>query len=929
MQFYKWAAAASCVWAPAAHAGETPIYAPAPSWVTQADAATAIAKGKGRLVIYDKQIHVEGASETTYSDIAMRLDSPQSLTQNATLTLTWMPDKGDLIVHRVQLLRDGAVIDVLKDAKFEVLRREQQLEQRELNGMLTATLQVAGARVGDVLRVSSSATVSDKALGGNVQAVELMPYFADQPGLGRMIARWPAARAITATAGPRALLPPSRVAGADRTLAIDLPRPKPIEMPADSPARFRMPEVLRITSFADWPDVSRTMAPLFATAGTIAKDGPIAAEVARIAAAGTDPVARMTSALILVQDRIAYFANGMNGGNYVPQSPAKTWTSRQGDCKAKTLLLLAMLRELGINGDALLVNATTGDAVPEWGPMPGAFNHVIVHATIAGRDYWLDGTGVGTRQASIADVPPFRWGLPLRAEGSQLIALPATAPTKPWMTTTIIFDQTFGIDMPMLFDARFAFAGPIGAPVQQLAAAPAGHDRNDAIDMVVSKLLDNDPVIYERTIAYDTATGIGLIIAKGLATTPWDTSSKRPVYVPKLPSSGASFSADRSRASWHDIPTIVDGPSRVRAEYTVLLPDGGKGATIEGGAVHLTAASGTVDRETTLVGNKLTITEDLASPGGELRADAIAAERAKLTELSGSALRVRGGTGGRRSWDVRTAADRRALRPIEAAYAQAIAQAKEADKAQSYVNRSLFLRGIGDRQGALNDMNAAITLDGTADNLTTRADLYIDTGDLPHALADLRAAQALDSSPARAAGVAMLLGLQGHADQGLALLDPFSDTQGDDRPKVVSTRADLLSEQGRKAEGAKLLDTLLGERPGDAEVLNAACWYHGSWNYDVAAAALQCDQALRSSDYAASVLDSRAMVNFRLGKLDAARADADAALDRNPRLAPTLLLRGAIKRKAGDAAGGAADIAEALRRSPGLAYRYRSFGVLP
>ena len=134
-------------------------------------------------------------------------------------------------------------------------------------------------------------------------------------------------------------------------------------------------------------------------------------------------------ALELVQDKVRYLFNGMEEGNYVPQTPTQTWSVRYGDCKAKTLLLLAMLRELGIEAEAVLANSQLGDWLPRRLPTPGAFDHVIVRATIGGESLWLDGTGSGARLADLGDVPAFRHALPLRAAGAELA--PGTAAPDP------------------------------------------------------------------------------------------------------------------------------------------------------------------------------------------------------------------------------------------------------------------------------------------------------------------------------------------------------------------------------------------------------------------------------------------------------------------------------------------------------------------
>ncbi len=84
----------------------------------------------------------------------------------------------------------------------------------------------------------------------------------------------------------------------------------------------------------------------------------------------------------------------------MPARADETWQRRFGDCKGKTVLLLALLKELGIQAEPALVSLGGGDGLDERLPSLGAFNHVIVRATIGGKVYWLDGTRTGDRSGS-------------------------------------------------------------------------------------------------------------------------------------------------------------------------------------------------------------------------------------------------------------------------------------------------------------------------------------------------------------------------------------------------------------------------------------------------------------------------------------------------------------------------------------------------
>ena len=159
---------AGCAAVPA-WAGDAVLYQAAPAWIDVATVKPKPANSNAIIMLLDSQARIETGSLWTYFDTAVALDSPEALTRFGTLTASWMPDKGDLIVHRVDLIRDGEVIDMLKGgATFEVLRRERGLEQRLVDGELTATLAVQGAKLGDVLRLAYSTTISDQAMGKNV-----------------------------------------------------------------------------------------------------------------------------------------------------------------------------------------------------------------------------------------------------------------------------------------------------------------------------------------------------------------------------------------------------------------------------------------------------------------------------------------------------------------------------------------------------------------------------------------------------------------------------------------------------------------------------------------------------------------------------------------------------------------------------------------
>lgn len=373
-------------WSSLALAGDEPLYEPAPAWVEEVDLDTLERDPANVVGVRDIQIRIEEGRLWEYTDTVVRLSAANQLAEAGTLTAAWLPDKGDLIVHRIEIVRDGEVIDlVAAGERMEVLRREERLEERVIDGALTATFAVPGLQVGDDLRMTYSVTRSDQVLGDEVQSQAYLWRKPDgDADFARVLVSWPEALDVGYKVVPDAEIAPAETRGGHEWLNVTLPLPEADEVPDDAPLRYHLPTILQVGTFADWGEVSSVMAPFYSTQDSLDGLNDLIAKIEAIRSAHDTDLARAVGALELVQEDIRYLLNGLDGGNYRPQDVATTWEKKYGDCKAKTLILLALLDRLGIEAEAVLVSTDTGNAVPTSLPLPGAFNHVIVRAMIGG-----------------------------------------------------------------------------------------------------------------------------------------------------------------------------------------------------------------------------------------------------------------------------------------------------------------------------------------------------------------------------------------------------------------------------------------------------------------------------------------------------------------------------------------------------------------
>ena len=100
-----------------------------------------------------------------------------------------------MTVHRLNIIRDTGVIDVLKSTRFQVLQRESGLERAMLDGQLTAAIQAPGLQVGDELEFAATIQSQDPTIGDHAYGTAQLPVIG-QPGAFRARLIWPASRRL-------------------------------------------------------------------------------------------------------------------------------------------------------------------------------------------------------------------------------------------------------------------------------------------------------------------------------------------------------------------------------------------------------------------------------------------------------------------------------------------------------------------------------------------------------------------------------------------------------------------------------------------------------------------------------------------------------------------------------------------------------------
>ena len=912
---------------PLAQAGDKVLYQQAPDWVLAADVdMEAVNEGPSEALL-DWQYRLQDGVVHEYSDRIVRIDNLESLTSEGTLQMDWAPDKGDLTIHRLEIHRDGEIIDLVEEgAEFEVLRREQGLEQRLLDGRLTATLAVPGLEEGDVLRVTYSITVDDQALGDEMQALQYLPPEPYRVGKARTVFSWPEGEAVSWRTESGITVAEPVLRNGFRYLSLDLPIAKREDMPMDAPSRFSRATIMRVGTFDSWEELSRVMEPHFTKAATLGPDSKVAIEASRIMKQTSDPLKRTELAVRLVQDQVSYLLNGLDGGNYLPQTADDTWEKRYGDCKAKSVLLLAILRHMGITADVVLVATDGGDALPELLPLPANFDHMIVRATVDGTDYWLDGTSTATRLNNMAKNPPFFYALPLTAQGTGLAPIVDRAPPIADMDMHITFDHRAGVDLPTLYRLEMRISGPASEQIEAIVDEADPETKKQMLRNF-SGGSGNGMIATAIDFGYDEEQAIGTIVVNGVGEASFDFDQGK--LKMDLAGSGKSvgFSPNRVRPKWRDIPVQTNGPSRNHSTVEIILPNQGEGFRLEGNAeLDAEFANSRLIRKAALSGDRISVETQQIATLGEIPFSALADEKRKALRAAKSDLFLFAPDGTQWRWD--NTAQELANKTAAAlkGYNLAVAEADD-DDFGPLQSRARFFTQIYDYENALKDFSAVIDEEPNANLFLSRADIYEALGRMDDAIADVQSAYELSPDNETAYWQAKLTARAGRHAEAIELLDllPVSD---DEMDGMVDARSIVLGLAGQVENGLAVLDERLGERTDSSDLLNSDCWFRGLHKVALDSAVAQCTRAIERSRDPSNVLDSRAMVHYRRGDLDSALADLDAALKLNPGLAPTRYLRGIILLEKGQAAG-KAQVEAALRQAPQLKAHYALYGITP
>jgi transglutaminase-like putative cysteine protease/lipoprotein NlpI len=371
-------------------------FGPVPAWVKpvpQAGAASPKPPAPGAkarreaLVDIQTQLAPKSATVTWLHLQHVALDT-STLREVSEPQISFNPAYQQLVIHQVGVIRDGQRLERLKDARIELMRREQQLERQMIDGVRTALVVISDVRVNDIVDVAYSIEGENPIFDGRFAA--LLPVAGDVP-IDRLHLRveGPAERRLQVRGLATDLQPERFEEGGRQVLRVVREHVPAVVEEAATPPWFKVYPALHVSEYGSWGEVNQWAQRLFAPEPAGAA---VAERVAAIKAEGGTPEQQVAAALRFVQDEVRYFSASLGESSHRPKPASRTLAERLGDCKDKTLLLNALLTGLGLEARPTLVSVQRNRGINNFLPSHDVFDHVISRVQIGEQVYFLDPT---------------------------------------------------------------------------------------------------------------------------------------------------------------------------------------------------------------------------------------------------------------------------------------------------------------------------------------------------------------------------------------------------------------------------------------------------------------------------------------------------------------------------------------------------------
>jgi len=393
---------------------------PIPEWVKaespSENITSRLTEGAYTYLLFERQYHVP--QKTSFSRFRIQVLTVDGIQENSDISINYDPTYQSLFIHDIVIWRNGKAINKLNLGEIKTIQRESSSNQFIYDGSLSAVIHLSDVQKQDIIEYSYSIK-GFNPINKDYFSADLYHQFYFPVQKFRY-------RILTSTTSElhfkkidNEYSPKIEQESGLKIYAWENEALSPKSFDINVPHWLANYPMTSVSNFSGWEEViswalplyqydSRTISPILKTVNNKALTEEKIPELIR-----------------MVQDDIRYLGLESGMSAYRPNPPKKVFDQKFGDCKDKSLLLVALLREEGVKAYPLLVNTEWKSETRTLQPSQSAFNHCVVTYEWEGKNYFVDPT-ISDQGGSFDNsfFPDYGVGLVIKEGVKDLIEIP-------------------------------------------------------------------------------------------------------------------------------------------------------------------------------------------------------------------------------------------------------------------------------------------------------------------------------------------------------------------------------------------------------------------------------------------------------------------------------------------------------------------------
>lgn len=374
-----------------------------------------------------------------YSRYVIQPNNIDEVEEIAQVSIRFDPTYQKLHFHHLTVTRGDAVQDRLNLSQVRVIHVEDDADELIFNGDVNASIILNDIRPSDIVDYAYTVSGKNPVFYGHINDRRRLAYGVP---VGTFFSRLlvPENSPIDVKLHANAWEPDEGRVGAYKSLSWKQAPLSAVSVEDDNIPGWQYTRPLaEVTDLASWQALGALYTPFYSVPEKFSPE--LHGEIDRIRNQYPHLDQQVRAAIDFVQSQVRYLGIENGVGGYAPRDPSLVYARRFGDCKDKTLLLIAMLRSLGVDAKPLLVDTEERDQFQVNVPSAYAFNHVIVSFEFIGDTYWIDATSSG-QFGALSTLQQANYGAGLIVDGAE-----SFVQTKSMLPAEFTADATTMVDL--------------------------------------------------------------------------------------------------------------------------------------------------------------------------------------------------------------------------------------------------------------------------------------------------------------------------------------------------------------------------------------------------------------------------------------------------------------------------------------------------